>query len=161
MAASNEEAKAKREAEMVEEQARLASELERQAAIKQSKAAPALTKVTSDDFSYGFEEGMEAKIKAFRQRGRGGDAMIIAIDHEENTLTIEETLKGSNLEELADKLSDTDPRYLLYIHKARHPRASARAHARASARPRARCAPPRASDLRLSRTPLATAPPAA
>ena len=39
-------------------------------------------------------EGMEKKVKAFRQRGTGGDALFIKINHELNQVLIEEECKG-------------------------------------------------------------------
>ena len=64
---------------------------------------------------------MEKKVKAFRQRGRGGDALLIKIDHDANKIVIDEQHKElPNLDALADKLEDTDPRYILYIHKVAH-----------------------------------------
>ena len=72
----------------------------------------------SDDFAYKFESGMEAKVKAFRQRGTGGDCIIMRIDHEEGLLLIDEQCKAlPDLEALAEKLEDVEPRYVLYIHK--------------------------------------------
>ena len=52
------------------------------------------------------------------QRGTGGDAVIIKIEHEENELRIEEMLTGTTLEAVGEKL-DREPRYVLYIHKVR------------------------------------------
>ena len=71
-----------------------------------------------DDFAYVLEEGMDKKLKAFRQRGQGGDALIIRIDHDANELKIDEEFKGlPSCEAFAEKLDETEPRYLLYIHK--------------------------------------------
>ena len=50
------------------------------------------------------------------QRGTGGDAMIIKIEHEENELRVEEQMAGATLEAIGEKL-DREPRYVLYIHK--------------------------------------------
>jgi len=106
---------------MQEEQARLAQEQARQAQLKKTReAAPQV--VATADFSYEFEAGMPAKIKAFRQRGTGGDTLIIRIDHERNMLLLEQSIKGvANLETLAELLEDeSEPRYVLYIHKVAH-----------------------------------------
>ena len=110
------------DAGMQAEQKRLADEMERKREQKAAKdAAAAMKRAGSEDFSYAFEEGMEGKIKTFRQRGQGGDAMVIKIDHENNKLLIEEHRKGlPDLEALADLLEDNEPRYLLYIHKVAH-----------------------------------------
>ena len=112
------------DAQMALEQKRLADEMARkkeQAAAKEEATAAALKRQGSSDYSYGFEEGMEAKVKAFQQRGRGGDAMIIKIDHDKNELQIEEHKKGlASVEALAELLEDTEPRYLLYIHTVKH-----------------------------------------
>jgi len=107
------------EREMVAEQERLAAEKERVRVAAVAKAE-ALKRQSSDgeDFAYVLEAGMEAKIKAFRQRGQGGDALIIRIDHNANELKIEEQFKGlASCEVFAEKLDETEPRYLLYIHK--------------------------------------------
>ena len=86
-----------------------------------AKNAPALKKQVSDDFAYQFEAGMEAKVKAFRQRGQGGDCIIMRIDHDQGLLLIDEQCKGlPSLEALAEKLEDVEPRYVLYIHKVAH-----------------------------------------
>ena len=77
----------------------------------------------SDDFAYAFEPGMEAKIKTFRQRGQGGDAIIMRIDHEQGQLLIHEQCKAlAGVEALAEKLEDeaSEPRFVLYIHKVAH-----------------------------------------
>ena len=110
------------DAGMQAEQKRLADEMERKREQKAAKdAAAGMKRAGSEDFSYAFEEGMEAKIKTFRQRGQGGDAMVIKIDHEANEVRIEENRKAlQDLEALADLLEDNEPRYLLYIHKVAH-----------------------------------------
>ena len=113
----------KKDAAMKAEQSRLSAEMDRQKAMQAAKNAPALKKQVSDDFAYQFEDGMEAKVKAFRQRGQGGDCIIMRIDHEEGLLLIDEYCKGlPNLEALAEKLEDTnlEARYVLYIHKVCH-----------------------------------------
>ena len=65
---------------------------------------------------------MEAKVKTFQQRGKGGDAMIIKIDHSANEVQIEEEKKGlASIELLSELLEEeTEPRYLLYIHTVKH-----------------------------------------
>ena len=69
---------AKREQDMVVDQQRLAEETERvRQATEAREAALKLNRGDGDDFAYSFEEGMEKKVKAFRQRGTGGDALII------------------------------------------------------------------------------------
>jgi hypothetical protein len=113
------------DAEMVEEQARLAQELERkkqaEKAKEEAREVARLQRAGSDDFAYQMEEGMASKVKVFRQRGQGGDAMIIQIDHAANQIQIEEQFKAlPSVEAFADKLDETEPRYLLYIHKVVH-----------------------------------------
>ena len=121
LVAKGKEQQAALDAEMGNEQNRLAEEMERQLKIKETKA-PSLKRQVSDDFAYKFEDGMEAKVKAFRQRGQGGDAIIMRIDHERGLVLIDEQCKGlPNVEALAEKFEDvSEPRYLLYIHKVAH-----------------------------------------
>jgi len=113
---------AKREQDMVVDQQRLAEETERVRQAKENReTALKLNRGDGDDFAYSFEEGMEKKVKAFRQRGTGGDALIIKIDHAANELRIDEQFKGlGSAEAFAEKLDETEPRYLLYIHKVVH-----------------------------------------
>ena len=66
---------------------------------------------------------MEGKIKAFRQRGQGGDCIIMRIDHNAGLLLIHEQCKGlPSLEVLAEKLEESasEPRFVLYIHIVKH-----------------------------------------
>ena len=66
---------------------------------------------------------MERAIKTFRQRGTGGDAIIMRIDHEGGQILIDEYCKGlAGVEALAEKIEDfeTEPRYCLYIHQVKH-----------------------------------------
>jgi len=115
---------AERDAEMRLEQKRLAEETQRRnEQLAAKEAAAALKKRDTEDFSYDFEEGMEAKVKAFRQRGGGGDAMLIKIDHAKDELQIEEHRKAMlDLEDVRELLEDNsaEPRFLLYIHKVSH-----------------------------------------
>lgn len=109
------------DAAMSDEQRRLEEEMERQRQLKLVKDAPAPKRQVSEDFAYAFEPGMEAKVKAFRQRGQGGDCIIMRIDHGQDMVLIDEQCKAlPSLEALADKLEETDPRYVLYIHKVAH-----------------------------------------
>ena len=111
-----------KDAEMAAEQRRLAEEMERQKAAKAAKEAArtAGSARTSDDFSYAFAEGMAAKVKAFRQRGSGGDTLFIKINHEANEVYLEEECKGMpSLEALAEKLEE-EPIFVLHIHKVAH-----------------------------------------
>ena len=78
------------DASMRAEQQRLAEEADRAKALIAAKNAPPLKREVSDDFAYRFEPGMEQKIKVFRQRGNGGDAIIMRIDHENGLLLIDE-----------------------------------------------------------------------
>ena len=114
--------KAELEASLVEEQKRLKAEQDRQAEIFRKKhEAEAVVRSNADEYRYTFEEGMEKKIQTFRQRGNGGDAFVIKIDHEHNMLRIEEEYKKlPSLEAFAEKLEDTEPRYLLFIHTVKH-----------------------------------------
>jgi len=123
--AAEERGRAEKEAldgAMVAEQQRLALEQQRQVDMARKKAeAMVAPKSNVDEYAYDFEEGMEKKIKTFRQRGNGGDAFIIKIDHENNTLRIEEEFKKlESVEALAEQLDEVEPRYLLYIHTLRH-----------------------------------------
>ena len=111
------------DASMKAEQQRLADEMERVRLAKEAKDAPPLKRGVSDDFSYSFEPGMEQKVKTFRQRGTGGDAIIMRIDHEGGKIVIDESFKGlAGVEALAEKIEDfeTEPRYCLYIHQVKH-----------------------------------------
>jgi hypothetical protein len=110
---------------MAAEQERLAAEMDRQKKAKEAKAASQVSNRASDDFSYKFAEGMEKKVKLFRQRGRGGDGFLIRIDHQRNEVCIEEEFKSlASLEELVERLEDAEasgkPRYVLYIHEVKH-----------------------------------------
>ena len=111
---------AARDAEMQAEQQRLAAEMDRkkqQAADREAK----LTKQTSEDFSYELEEGLAPKIKTFQQRGKGGDAMILKIDHANNLIQLEDQHKGlASPEALGELLEETEPCYMLYIHTVKH-----------------------------------------
>jgi len=125
MAQENAAARAAEEEAMKAEQAQLKAEQDRQAEAAKARIEAAKPKPKlSEDFSYSFEPGMEGKVKAFRQRGQGGDALIIKIDHEQGLMQIEETFKGSTIEAIAERLEDFElaatPRYLLYIHKFAH-----------------------------------------
>lgn len=84
---------AQKDAAMSAEQKRLADERERQQQLEKAKNAPGLKRQVSEDFAYSFEAGMEAKVKAFRQRGTGGDAIIMRIDHEQGMLLIDEQVR--------------------------------------------------------------------
>ena len=76
--------------------------LKEQADAKQ--AAAALKRQGSEDFSYGFEQGMEAKVKTFQQRGKGGDVMVLKIDHDANELQIDDQQKGlTNVEDVGEQ----------------------------------------------------------
>lgn len=110
------------DASMVAEQQRLAAEQERQVEMARKKSeAQKFTKSNVDEYAYEFEEGMEKKIKTFRQRGNGGDAFVIKIDHDNNMLRIEEEFKKlESIEAFAEKLEENEPRYLLYIHTVKH-----------------------------------------
>jgi len=115
------EEQARKDAAMKVEQERLAEEQARQKEAAAKKNAPGLKRQVSADFAYAFEEGMEAKVKAFRQRGTGGDAIIMRIDHEQGMVLIQEEFKKlDDVEALAEKLEDVEPRYCLYIHKVAH-----------------------------------------
>ena len=112
-----------RDATMRSEQQRLAAEKARQQELMASKAQPSMQRQVSEDFTYAFEAGMEAKVKAFRQRGQGGDALLMRIDHDAGMVLIDEACKQlPGVEALAEKLEDaeTEPRFLLYIHKVTH-----------------------------------------
>jgi len=76
-------------------------------------------RIEREDFAYNMEGGMGAKIKRFRQRGSGGDALIVKIEHELNELQVEHEFTGTTLEAIGEEL-DTDPRYILYMHKVQH-----------------------------------------
>ena len=41
---------------------------------------------------------MERAIKTFRQRGTGGDALVVKIDHEQDELQLEENLRGTTVD---------------------------------------------------------------
>uniref|UniRef100_A0A7S3AKH9 ADF-H domain-containing protein n=1 Tax=Haptolina ericina TaxID=156174 RepID=A0A7S3AKH9_9EUKA len=103
---------------MASEQEKLNNERLRQEALRKQREAPP-ERIETEDFAYGLADGMGAKIKKFRQRGTGGDAFLIKIEHEHNELRIEEEFHGTTLEKLGEQL-DTEPRYLLYIHKVAH-----------------------------------------
>ena len=62
---------------------------------------------------------MEKAVKVFRQRGSGGDALVVKIDHELDELQIEANIKGTNVEAMAERMEDIghEPRYVLYIHE--------------------------------------------
>jgi len=123
LVAKNKAEQEERDAAMCSEQQRLAAEKARQTELMKAKAQPSMQRQVSDDFTYAFEEGMEAKVKAFRQRGQGGDALLMRIDHDAGVLLIDEACKQlPSVEALAEKLEDaeTEPRFLLYIHKVAH-----------------------------------------
>ena len=87
MAAANARERAASEEAMRAEQEKLKQEQLRQKEAAQKKAAGgARTRAASDEFNYDFEPGMEGRVKKFRQRGTGGDALFIRIDHEKNEL---------------------------------------------------------------------------
>ncbi|KOO26155.1 glia maturation factor beta [Chrysochromulina tobinii] len=87
--------KAELEASLVEEQKRLKAEQDRQAEIFRKKhEAEAVVRSNADEYRYTFEEGMEKKIQTFRQRGQRRRRV--------------------------QKLEDTEPRYLLFIHTVKH-----------------------------------------
>lgn len=110
------------EAAMKGEQAVLRAEQDRQKAFAHAKNNP---KIEIDDshkeYAYKFEAGMEKVIKTFRQRGTGGDALLVKIDHGKDELQLEENLHGTTVEALAERLEDcNEPRYVLFIHKLTH-----------------------------------------
>lgn len=60
----------------------------------------------SGQAEYKFEEGMEKAVKTFRQRGTGGDALLIKIDHEADLLRIDEQFKGKSVEDMGEYLQE-------------------------------------------------------
>lgn len=113
---------AQAEESMRAEQQALAAEGLRQAAVRATRETVA-ARTSSDDTPYTWEDGMEKRMKAFRQRGGRGDTLIIKIDHENNMLHVEQSIKGMELADLAERLDDYQysPRYVLYIHQHKHP----------------------------------------
>ena len=107
---------------MMEEQRKLAEEKERQRQIFEKRHNPKVERRESVDYNYRFADGMAAQIKKFRQKGTGGDALIIKIDHDVDELQIEQTLKETSVEDIAEIFEENanEPRYLLYIHKQKH-----------------------------------------
>ena len=75
----------------------------------------ASAETTPDNYDYLWEDGMEKKVKTFRQRGTSGDAMLFEIDHEQNIIRVVDSMKGTTYAKLAECLED-EPRYVLYIH---------------------------------------------
>jgi hypothetical protein len=112
---------AQAEESMLAEQQALAAEGLRQAAVRANRE-PTTTRTSSDDTLYTWEDGMDKRIKTFRQRGGRGDALIIKIDQENSMLKVEESVKSMELEDLAERLDDdqSSPRYVLYIHERKH-----------------------------------------
>jgi len=110
------------EAAMRDEQAMLKLEQERQKALAHAKNNPKVEiDETHKEYAYKFEAGMERAIKTFRQRGTGGDALVVKIDHEQDELQLEENLRGTTVEAMAERLEDcNEPRYVLFIHKLTH-----------------------------------------
>lgn len=113
---------AQAEESMRAEQQALAAEGLRQAAVRASRE-PVGVRTSADDARYTWEDGMEKRVKAFRQRGGRGDTLVIKIDHANNMLQVEQSVKGMELEDLAEGLDDcqSSPRYVLYIHEHKHP----------------------------------------
>jgi len=103
---------------MQEEQDALNKERERQEALRLAREKPPEI-IKTEDFAYNLQDGMGAKVKKFRQRGTGGDALIIKIEHDLNELQIEHEMTGISVEDVAEHL-DVEPRYVLYIHKVAH-----------------------------------------
>ena len=60
----------------------------------------------SGSAEYKFEEGMEKAVKTFRQRGTGGDALLIKIDHEADLLRVDEQFKGKSVEDMGEYLQE-------------------------------------------------------
>ena len=63
------------------------------------------------DFAYKFAEGMEKTIKTFRQRGGGGDTLVLRIEHERDMIEFDEQLKKASLDDIQELLDETEPRY--------------------------------------------------
>ena len=104
---------------MSEDQARLSAERARQEEKKAAKNAPVQMPETAD-FAYKFAEGMEKTIKTFRQRGGGGDTLVLRIEHERDMIEFDEQLKKASLDDIQELLDETEPRYILHIHEVDH-----------------------------------------
>lgn len=78
------------------------------------------------DLEYKFAENLPAKVKKFRQRGKGGDTMIFKIDHEKEEIQEDSdndisSAHDVSLEALSEALEEAaEPRYVLYIHTQTH-----------------------------------------
>lgn len=118
-AAANSAARERSESQMSEDQARLSAERARQEEKKAAKNAPAQMPETAD-FAYKFAEGMEKTIKTFRQRGGGGDTLVLRIEHERDMIEFDEQLKKASLDDIQELLDETEPRYILHIHEVGH-----------------------------------------
>jgi DNA repair exonuclease SbcCD ATPase subunit len=127
LAKSHQLALRRREDELKAEQERLEAESARQKAIRESRdrVSASVNSSKTDDFAYNHAEGMDQRLKKFRQRGTGGDTLFIRIHHDANELQIEEDCPGLSLEDLVENLEDyaaqAAPRYVLHIHKKTHP----------------------------------------
>jgi hypothetical protein len=111
------------DASMSSEQARLAAEGERQSSMQAAAAAKraSASRSVDDDFAYTMSEPLTKTLKAFRSRGKSGDALLLSIDHEAGAFKLQAQLTGlTDVSSLADHLDDATPRFALYIHALRH-----------------------------------------
>lgn len=121
VAEANAKARLEAEESMRAEQVALNAERVRQEAIRAARKPVLHRPCATDDKPYTWEEGMEKRVRMFRQIGTSGDTLIIKLDKELNMLQIEESIKGISVEDLAEQLEGvSSPRYVLYIHEHKH-----------------------------------------
>ena len=70
---------------------------------------------------YKLEEGLDKKVKTFRERGTGGHVMVLKIDNGKGEIQEVETMTGKSPADMAEYFDESnEPRYMLYIHTLKH-----------------------------------------